>query len=96
MRTQDFVIGKWAEMFKHYGLPPVTGKNHYKGECPLCNTKTSFRIDDKERKGSDMDNRCICPLCSEDAEAGDMKYTAGKVCIYAFIAPPAMTGWNSA
>ncbi len=52
MRTQDFVIGKWAEIFKHYGLPPVTGKNHYKGECPLCNAKNSFRIDDKEGKGT--------------------------------------------
>ncbi len=52
MRTQDFVIGKWPQIFKHYGLPPVTGKNHYKGECPLCKQKCSFRIDNKEGKGT--------------------------------------------
>ncbi len=39
-----------------------------------------------------MDNRCICPLCSEDAEAGDMKYTAGKICIYAFVCPTCYDG----
>lgn len=52
MKTQDFVIGKWPQIFKHYGLPPVTGKNHYKGECPLCKTRNSFRIDNREGKGT--------------------------------------------
>lgn len=39
-------------IFEAYGLPPVTGIKHYKGECPLCKAKGSFRADDKEGSGS--------------------------------------------
>lgn len=52
MKTTDFVVGKWSDIFAFYGLPPITGKRHFKGECPLCSSKGSFRVDDKEGSGS--------------------------------------------
>jgi hypothetical protein len=36
MNTKQAAIGRWAEIFKYFGLPGITGKNHFKGECPLC------------------------------------------------------------
>jgi putative DNA primase/helicase len=38
-KTTDAVIGRWPEVFEHYGLPPVTGKRHFKGKCPACQSK---------------------------------------------------------
>lgn len=57
MNTTDFVIGKWGKIFEYYDLPPITGKNHYKGECPICRRKGKLRIDDKEGSGSWI---CVC------------------------------------
>lgn len=47
MNTKQAAIGRWAEIFKHYGLPGITGKNHLKGECPLCGRTGKFRCDNK-------------------------------------------------
>ncbi|VFS51444.1 Uncharacterized protein conserved in bacteria [Budvicia aquatica] len=52
MKTTDAVVGRWAEVFKEYDLPPVTGKRHYGGECPICGSKGSFRIDNKDDRGT--------------------------------------------
>lgn len=52
MKTVDFVKGRWAEIFAHYNMPPITGNKHYKGECPVCKSKGSIRIDDKDGSGS--------------------------------------------
>lgn len=52
MKTVDFVKGRWAEIFDHYKMPPITGSKHYKGECPICKSKGSIRIDDKDGSGS--------------------------------------------
>lgn len=52
MKTIEAALGRWTEIFEHYGLPPVTGKNHYKGECPVCNRKGKFRIDNKDGRGT--------------------------------------------
>ncbi|MFV8985325.1 DUF7146 domain-containing protein [Serratia fonticola] len=57
MNTKQAAIGRWPEIFKFYGLPPVTGKNHFKGECPLCGRKGKFRCDDKNGTGSYV---CTC------------------------------------
>lgn len=57
MNTRQAAIGRWPEIFKFYGLPPVTGKNHFKGECPLCGRKGKFRSDDKNGTGSYI---CVC------------------------------------
>jgi len=57
MKTVEFVIGKWPAIFEHYGLPPVTGKRHYKGECPSCGKKNKYRCDDKDGTGSWV---CVC------------------------------------
>ena len=35
MRTEEAARGKWHMIFEHYGLPTITGKTHYKGECPV-------------------------------------------------------------
>lgn len=51
-KTTDAVIGLWPEVFEHYGLPPVTGKRHFKGKCPACQSKGSFRCDDKDGRGT--------------------------------------------
>jgi len=52
MRTEEAARGKWHMIFEHYGLPPITGKTHYKGECPVCKGKGKLRIDDKDGTGS--------------------------------------------
>jgi putative DNA primase/helicase len=52
MRTDEAARGKWHMIFEHYGLPPITGKTHYKGECPVCKGKGKLRIDDKDGTGS--------------------------------------------
>lgn len=30
MKTAEAAKGRWSEIFEYYGLPPITGKNHYK------------------------------------------------------------------
>ena len=52
MKTTDAVIGHWPEVFKAFGLPPVTGKKHWPKECPLCGRKGKFRCDDREGRGT--------------------------------------------
>ncbi|MGF2656346.1 DUF7146 domain-containing protein [Serratia marcescens] len=50
MKTSEAARGRWAEIFEYFGLPPITGKNHYKGECPVCSARGKFRIDDGDGK----------------------------------------------
>lgn len=57
MRTVEAVIGKWPEVFEKFGMPPVTGKKHYAGACPICGRKGKFRIDDRGGTGSWI---CTC------------------------------------
>ncbi|MFZ1872072.1 MAG: primase-helicase zinc-binding domain-containing protein, partial [Chania sp.] len=59
MNTKQAAIGRWPEILKNYKLPPVTGKNHFKGECPLCGGKGKFRCDDKNGTGSYI---CTCSV----------------------------------
>ncbi|WP_420497821.1 DUF7146 domain-containing protein [Xenorhabdus khoisanae] len=47
----------WPEIFAYYKLPPVTGKNHFKGKCPICDRKGKFRIDDRDGRGTFI---CTC------------------------------------
>lgn len=56
-KTTDIVKGKWAAVFEHYKLPPITGLHHYKGECPVCGKKGKFRCDDRDGSGSWI---CVC------------------------------------
>jgi putative DNA primase/helicase len=57
MNTKQAAIGRWSEIFEHYGLPGITGKNHFKGECPICGRKGKFRCDNKDGTGSYI---CVC------------------------------------
>jgi len=57
MKTVEAVLGRWPEIFSHYKLPPITGKNHFKGECPICGRKGKFRIDNKDNRGTFI---CTC------------------------------------
>lgn len=57
MKTADAAKGHWAEILEHFGLPPITGKNHYKGECPVCGARGKFRIDDHGGVGTWI---CVC------------------------------------
>lgn len=57
MKTTEAVIGRWGQIFQHYGLPPINPARHYKGECPICGRKGKFRIDDKEGMGTWI---CVC------------------------------------
>ncbi|EHB3804655.1 DNA primase [Salmonella enterica subsp. enterica serovar Bonariensis] len=52
MKTTEAVIGRWSEVFKAFGLPPVTGKKHWAKECPLCSRKGKYRCDDKDGRGT--------------------------------------------
>lgn len=49
MKTTDFCIGRWLEIFEYYGLPHHKSLKHV--ICPLCGKK-NFRIDDKNGSGS--------------------------------------------
>ena len=57
MNTKQAAIGRWSEIFEHFGLPAITGKNHFKGECPLCGRKGKYRCDNKDGTGSYI---CVC------------------------------------
>ncbi|MBD2786430.1 toprim domain-containing protein [Xenorhabdus sp. DI] len=57
MKTGEAVIGRWPEIFAYYKLPPVTGKKHFKGKCPICDRKGKFRIDDRDGRGTFI---CTC------------------------------------
>lgn len=57
MRTAEAAKGHWAVIFEHYGLPPITGKNHFKGECPVCGARGKFRADDRDGAGTWI---CVC------------------------------------
>jgi len=52
MKTVDIIKNHIPAVLSAYGLPPITGGRHYPGECPLCSSKKSFRIDNKENTGS--------------------------------------------
>lgn len=57
MKTAEAAKGRWSEIFEYYGLPPVTGKNHFKGECPVCGARGKYRVDDRDGSGSWI---CVC------------------------------------
>lgn len=57
MKTAEAAKGQWAMIFEHYGLPPITGKNHFRGKCPLCDSIGKFRIDDRDGAGTWI---CTC------------------------------------
>lgn len=52
MKTAEAAIGHWPTIFEHFGLPPITGKNHFKGECPVCGARGKLRIDDRDGRGT--------------------------------------------
>ncbi|MEE7524467.1 toprim domain-containing protein [Enterobacter roggenkampii] len=57
MKTVEAAKGQWAMIFEHYGLPPITGKHHFRGKCPLCDSVGKFRIDDRDGAGTWI---CTC------------------------------------
>lgn len=57
MKTAEAAIGHWPTIFEHFGLPPITGKNHFKGECPVCGARGKLRIDDRDGRGTWI---CTC------------------------------------
>ncbi|WP_261666917.1 DUF7146 domain-containing protein [Erwinia mallotivora] len=57
MNTKQAAIGRWSEIFEYYQLPAITGKNHFKGACPLCGKKGKYRCDDYNGTGSYI---CVC------------------------------------
>ncbi|EIB9823620.1 DNA primase, partial [Salmonella enterica subsp. enterica serovar Teshie] len=57
MKTAEAAKGRWPEILDHFGLPPITGKNHYRGECPVCGARGKFRIDDRDGAGTWI---CVC------------------------------------
>lgn len=52
MRTDKAAEGNWHIIFEHYGLPPINPRKHYAGECPICKSLKSFRVDDKGGQGT--------------------------------------------
>lgn len=44
MRTLEAAAGNWSAILNNFNLPPITGKKHFKGECPLCHKSSKFRI----------------------------------------------------
>lgn len=57
MKTHLAVVGKWDIVFKHFGLPPITGGRHFTGESPCCGRKGKIRIDNLDGKGTFI---CAC------------------------------------
>jgi putative DNA primase/helicase len=81
MNTREAVMGQWPVVFAYYKLPPITGKNHFKGECPICQRRGKFRIDDKAGSGSFI---CVCGVGDgwkllELTTGKDFKTLAGEV-----------------
>lgn len=52
MKTIDAIKNHIDLVLNNYNLPPVTDKNHFKGECPICGRKGKFRIDNKDSRGT--------------------------------------------
>ena len=44
MKTFDALKGNEQAVLQAFNLPPVTGGQHYSGECPLCSGKKKFRL----------------------------------------------------
>jgi putative DNA primase/helicase len=44
MNTTEAMKGSEEIILSHFGLPPITGNKHFKGECPLCARKGKFRL----------------------------------------------------
>jgi len=44
MNTIEAMKGSEEIILSHFGLPPITGNKHFKGECPLCSRKSKFRL----------------------------------------------------
>lgn len=42
MKTAEAAKGRWPEILKHYGLPPVTGKSTSKGNVRFVVPEVSF------------------------------------------------------
>jgi len=42
--TAEGIRGNEDAIIHHFGLPPITGHKHYRGECPLCSKKDKFRL----------------------------------------------------
>lgn len=57
MRTVDFIKQHIPAVLQYYGMPPITGMTHYKGDCPICSKRGKFRIDNKNSDGSWI---CVC------------------------------------
>lgn len=57
MKTADAAKNRWSEIFEYYDLPPITGKSHFKGKCPICGAKGKFRADDQNGTGTWI---CTC------------------------------------
>lgn len=57
MRTVEATKGRWKDILNYYRLPPITGKKHYHGKCPICSRIGKFRIDNKNDNGSWI---CLC------------------------------------
>ncbi|EDC5949220.1 hypothetical protein GAT98_16955 [Salmonella enterica] len=67
MKTAEAAKGRWPEILEHFDLPPITGKNHYRGECPVCGARGKFRIDDRDGAGT-----WICVCGSGDVKRGEL------------------------
>ncbi|WP_036422027.1 primase-helicase zinc-binding domain-containing protein, partial [Morganella morganii] len=72
MNTAEAAKGQWEKIFAYYGLPPITGKRHFKGKCPICEKKGKFRIDDQDGRGT-----YIC-TCSSGTGFQLLEKTQGK------------------
>lgn len=57
MKTTDAVRGHWDQVFAYYNLPPITGKRHFTGECPICGKKGKYRNDNHDGNGTFI---CTC------------------------------------
>lgn len=57
MKTTELIRNHIPDVLKMYGLPPVTGSRHYKGDCPICGKRGKFRLDNKDNSGSWV---CVC------------------------------------
>lgn len=81
MNTREAVAGRWSEVFEYYKLPTITGKKHFKGDCPICGRRGKFRIDDKNGTGSFI---CVCNIGDgwkllELTQDKDFKTLAGEI-----------------
>jgi putative DNA primase/helicase len=95
--TARAIAGNENKILSYYSLPPVTGARHFRGECPICGQKDSFRLNHKNgnllyicKCGSGDILKLICEVTGKEFKvvAGEIDELTGRKFNKADVAKP--------